>query len=603
MAVDIKLPEGTQVGDWTIRDELGRGGQGVVWGAKSRTTKRHPPKALKACFTTDPIERARFEREIALLRQCRDVPNVLRITDADATWVERVPGVPAFAFYVAERCEGSLEDRVARLGDAGARLELFREACTAVQHLHAFDPPVIHRDIKPANFLIALEPRRLVLADFGIARPLTTDDKLTQPQEVVGSQYFRAPEVLNCEPTTIQSDIYSLGRVLEWLLTGDVSRDLGTRPLARGDRLSDEACDVLDKIIATATQAVTSKRYASVADLVAALPDLWLAIRPRVVSAGTSSSATPLTASEALQTAIAQSKADDRAGWRTTEQCLKQAYIDEILRWRKENENPSIADNRALLEWVANMVTPLMSRLSFALGGLLSQKDPFVDQRRTMDQLIDIPGWNDGGSVISASAPRMIGFVFHYLHGALASELDRFDLALQFAQVQVADPDEDRQRPIWRSLQLGGRPKSLGGKSSLASEFMRILYSREPALLQMFGSQRDYEVAFAAYSLLLSLVEMADSADQTAALTEEQVRSPLLVEVPPMFIALERDVIRAAVRRTIGNPIALQAIMSATKTNRAQIERAWPKWKRVLNSLQRTPWPDELPLGELASVI
>ena len=98
----------------------------------------------------------------------------------------------------------------------------------------------------------------------------------------------------------------------------------------------------------------------------------------------------------------------------------------------------------------------------------------------------------------------------HYLHGALTCELDRFDLALQLAFATIPDTDENKQLPIWRSWQIAGRPKSLGGNRELVVEFMRGRYEQEPTLGEMFGTRRDYDVAFGSYSLLLLLLEMAD---------------------------------------------------------------------------------------------
>lgn len=53
---------------------------------------------------------------------------------------------------------------------------------------------------------------------------------------------------------SIESDIYGLGRLLEWLLTGEVSTDMATRAVPRGGELDDDACNALDGVIAKATQ-------------------------------------------------------------------------------------------------------------------------------------------------------------------------------------------------------------------------------------------------------------------------------------------------------------------------------------------------------------
>jgi eukaryotic-like serine/threonine-protein kinase len=168
-ATPFEFAKGTVIGAWRIARKLGRGGQGAVWEVKPTKTKHSPPRALKACFGTDDKARARFERETQLLKECK-CEAILPVVDADMRWIAHVSGGPEFAYYVAECCLGSLEDRKDTIGEPNDRLRLFHEACRAVSHIHSLPEPILHRDIKPANFLLASEPRRLVLADFGIAR-------------------------------------------------------------------------------------------------------------------------------------------------------------------------------------------------------------------------------------------------------------------------------------------------------------------------------------------------------------------------------------------------------------------------------------------------
>ena len=208
----IVLPPNTVIGVWKTNILLGQGGQGAVWAAKPAKVKHTPQRALKACFASEPQARSRFVREVETLRRC-DSPNILKVYDQDLEWKEHAAGLPPFAYFVGEKCQGSMEQRQPHLGDARRRLELFKQACAAVRYLHTMADPVIHRDIKPANFLIAHELSNVVLADFGIARALS-DSSLTQAFEIVGTPYYRAPEVLHGSRGTIESDVYGLGRLL-----------------------------------------------------------------------------------------------------------------------------------------------------------------------------------------------------------------------------------------------------------------------------------------------------------------------------------------------------------------------------------------------------
>lgn len=596
------LPDDTVVGNWKIGSELGRGGQGIVWSVRATTTRRAPPRALKACFSDDATDRARFVREIELLRRCTNAPNILQVVDSDSTWSDRVAGVPPFAFYVSERCEGSLEEKKRRLGDAGARLAIFREACEAVRFLHELDEPLIHRDVKPANFLLALEPRRLVLADFGIARVLDTSETLTQIQEVVGTQHFRAPEVTSGRPPSLKSDIYSLGRVLEWLLTGEVSTDLGTRPVPRGDRLSDEACVLLDGVIVKACQPVAGSRYASVQELVASLPALWLSPKPRAEMIAVAVPAA-LNDKQALAAARALAKADDRGGWREAELNLKRTYVEQIRQWRVAHEPPALAENQdAYIAFSDSLLKAVMPRLAFALGGVDSQNSHFADQRRAMEQLVVIQDWNWGGYDIALSAPLVVGFFFHYLHGALCCELGRFDLALQLAMMALPDKDRDsKSKPLLDMHQLIGWPKTLGGDYKYSAASLQGAFERFEVLRELFADEADFQVGLASYSLLLSVLELAGCASEIAGASKQQLNQTLRLDIPPMFIGMNRDRIGAAARRTVGSPDVVELVAQVSKTSRADLVKAWPNWKSLLLHATGRSYHGDVPLGDIAT--
>lgn len=596
-AEGIKLKDGTAIGNWRVGKRLGGGGQGIVWEARPTTTSHAPPRALKVCFSDKPTDRARFEREVALLTKYKDVPHILHLVDADVSWVERVEGLPAFAFHVTERCYGSLEDLRADLGDAGARLRLFQEACAAVAFLH--EQELIHRDIKPGNFLRAQEPRRLVLGDFGIARPIVVDESLTQLHEVVGTLHFRAPEAAAGQPPTVRSDVYSLGRLLEWLLTGEVSQDLDTRRVARDDCFADDVCDLLDAIVTRATSPVASKRYASVKDMSDALPDLWLALRsPKKVLPASE----PLPPLAAMTLATDLAKADDKAGWREAEQDLKGVYIAQVTRWRQAHERTAVNnDEKAILAFVENLYQPIMPRLAFGLGGIVSQRERFMDQRRTVEDLLSIPNWNRGGRVLALNAPYAVGFLFHYLCGALYCELDRHDLAIELASMPIAHWERDSTRPLWSVHQLTGWPETLGRNVIMSNALLASAYERFDVIRKLFAHQADFEVALTSYSMLLSILELTSKASEISNLTDEQVRQGMIPDAPPMYLRFNNDQVKTAARRTIANAAVVRRIVDSARVAPNMLAAAWPKWVRLLhNSAGRRGRWDEWPLGELA---
>ena len=586
-----KLQNNAEVGEWKIGKLLGEGGQGPVWAVRSTKTKNLPPRALKACFATGETPRRRFEREIELLGKC-DSPYIVKKLDADPTWTVRVENVDAFAFHVTELCEGSLDSDTDL--DAGRRVAYFRDACRAVMYLHAHPEQIIHRDIKPANFLLAVEPRRLVLADFGIARQLLASP-LTTTQEVVGSKYFRAPEILNGDGGSVQSDVYSLGRLLEWILTGDVSRSFDTRPIPRGGEFSDEVADVFDRVIVKATQVASKDRFASVPELLDQLPPLWLAVKPTAIPKPDDIELDDAMVSAA---ALELARKKDTIGWRQIERQVRRTYPDRVTAWRRENDRP-LKDKAELFEVVDRLVVSVYGRIAIPLVGVFSQDPAFVDQRKVVDDLLAVPTWS--GSDFAEQAPRGLVYLFHHLHGALCCDLGRMDLALQLVEMTVPQHGEKQAvDPLWRQYDM--QIVKLLQNRMVAWEYLR--YLKLPIIDEIFGLRRDYEIGLASYILLMCLLELGfDSARMLTEIKSSNLTHIDSFEVAPMFGDLSADVIRTAVSRTIGSRQTVALVVGRANAKHDVVREVWTKWKSSLNRWYfGGSWRggDQLSLGDLA---
>lgn len=221
-----------EFGNYELVRELHRGGQGVVYLAWQRGTRRRVAiKMVREGPFASPGERARFQREIEILGGL-DHPNIVTIHDSGV--------VRGNSYYVMDFVEGvPLDEHArqlrARRGDSRTRSESRRfiraalstyvKICDAVQAAHLRG--VIHRDLKPGNVWIDAhgEPRVL---DFGLAKAMVPPDgsstagHLTHTGQFLGTLAYASPEQAEGESQTldIRTDVYSLGVMLYESLTG-----------------------------------------------------------------------------------------------------------------------------------------------------------------------------------------------------------------------------------------------------------------------------------------------------------------------------------------------------------------------------------------------
>ena len=217
---------GLMVSHYRIVERLGYGGMGEVYRAVRADDQYQKLVALKLVrsgFDTQFIQE-RFKNERQILAGLEH-PNIGRLIDGGTT----EDGLP---YFVMELVEGEPIDRYCeshRLSTV-RRLELFRSVCSAVHYAHQH--LVVHRDIKPGNILVSVEgvPK---LLDFGIAK-ITDPEQFPRTMEPTATAMrlmtpeYASPEQIRGEAITTASDVYSLGVLLYYLLTGHLPYRLGT---------------------------------------------------------------------------------------------------------------------------------------------------------------------------------------------------------------------------------------------------------------------------------------------------------------------------------------------------------------------------------------
>lgn len=205
----LEAGEPTTIGPYRLLGRLGSGGMGRVYLGRSAGGRTVAVKVVHPHFALDEEFRARFRREVDAARRVGGAwtaPVLDADPEASVPWVATgyVAG-PSLAQAVKER---ALPDHSVRVLGAG-----LAEALSAVHGLG-----LVHRDVKPSNVLLTVDGPRLI--DFGIARATDGTASLTSTGVSIGSPGYMAPEQILGKGVTGAADVFSLGAVLVYAVTG-----------------------------------------------------------------------------------------------------------------------------------------------------------------------------------------------------------------------------------------------------------------------------------------------------------------------------------------------------------------------------------------------
>lgn len=199
-------------GQYALDREIGRGGMGIVYlGRDLRLDRPVAIKTLPPHLATDAKIRERFLREARTAAKLSH-PNIVPIYRADE--------IDGQVFFAMGYVDGeSVAERVRSAGRLDPRdvLRQMRDVASALGYAHAHG--VVHRDVKAENILIDNATGQAMMTDFGIAR-LAEAAPLTATGQVLGTVYYMSPEQVTGEPLDGRTDLYSLGVVGFFALSG-----------------------------------------------------------------------------------------------------------------------------------------------------------------------------------------------------------------------------------------------------------------------------------------------------------------------------------------------------------------------------------------------
>jgi eukaryotic-like serine/threonine-protein kinase len=222
----MSLAPGTRLGPYEIVQPIGSGGMGDVYRARDHRLDRDVAvKVLPERFNRDHEARVRFEREAKAIAALTH-PNILAIHDYGSA-------EEAGAYSVTELLEGQTLRKRVQEGPLTWRKSIEIAAAIADGLAAAHDKGIIHRDLKPENIFLTTDGRVKIL-DFGLAQlkrrepegeqldpaSMPTAPMKTDPESIMGTAGYMAPEQLRGEQADATTDIFALGCVLFELVTG-----------------------------------------------------------------------------------------------------------------------------------------------------------------------------------------------------------------------------------------------------------------------------------------------------------------------------------------------------------------------------------------------
>ncbi len=280
---------GKTIGKYEIIEKLGRGGMAEVYKGYQKNLDRYVAiKLMHSFLISEQDFLKRFQQEARAMAALNH-PNIVGVYDFDQYQEDTY-------YLVMEYVDGgTLKDKLETLTKNKERLPLetsiriVREVADALAYAHRRN--MIHRDIKPANIMLDKDSGRALLTDFGIVKLVGGQTMgYTATGALIGTPAYMSPEQALGQSGDERADIYSLGVLLFQMMTGQLPYEADTplavvmkhvnSPTPLPVTFNPEIPDALQAVIVKAMAKIPDDRYATAAELAAALRQIDLAAPP-----------------------------------------------------------------------------------------------------------------------------------------------------------------------------------------------------------------------------------------------------------------------------------------------------------------------------------
>ncbi len=209
-------------GKYVLIEQVGRGGSGVVWKAWQTDVRRYVAIKILVGALWRETDLRRFYREAELAAQLShsNISSIYEVGREGETHFISMEFIQGESLAQLLSSSGTATRSQTRRRVVGVRrwVELIRDVALATDYAHS--KGIIHRDLKPGNIMVSKEGHRAYVMDFGLAKPVRSEENVTHSDAIVGTPAYMSPEQARGGRVGARSDIFSLGGVLYTALTG-----------------------------------------------------------------------------------------------------------------------------------------------------------------------------------------------------------------------------------------------------------------------------------------------------------------------------------------------------------------------------------------------